>query len=205
LQNYAKNVYKHLRQFQLKKPRRLVMVIDWIQSILIVSLFSAFLIVDTFNSSVQSVQDNWSLYRCNPVMLPFASYFSPSPLSTSDNFSYCVQSMMANFAPSLTQPFSYLQSMTVDMMGSINDNMMASTSQSSALNFNVSNIFESIYGVFLNTIIEFNIIIIKIMDTQGKISGVITTLMYIMTAVQYTFESMWNGIPGKMIQTIGKL
>jgi hypothetical protein len=183
------------------------MVIDWIQSILIVLLFSAFLIVDTFNGSVQSVQDNWSLYRCNPVMLPFASYFAPkgSNVSTSDNFSYCIQTMMANFAPSLTQPFSYLQSMTVDMMGSINDNMSASTSQSSSLNLNVSSIFSSIYGVFLNTIIEFNILIIKLMDTQGKISGIITTLLYIMTAVQYTFESMWDGIPGKMIQTIGKL
>jgi hypothetical protein len=59
--------------------------------------------------------------------------------------------------------------------------------------------------VFLNTIVEFNILVIKIMDTQGKISGIITTMLYIMTAVQYTFQSMWNGIPGKMIQTMGKL
>jgi hypothetical protein len=140
-------------------------------------------------------------------MMPFAGYFAPkgTNVSTQDNFSYCVQSMMSNFAPSITQPFSYLQSMTVDMMGSINDNMMASTEQSSALNFGVSSIFESIYGVFLNTIIEFNILITKLMDAQGKISGMITTIMYIMTAVQYTFESMWAGIPGGMIRTIGRL
>jgi hypothetical protein len=112
---------------------------------------------------------------------------------------------MANFAPTITQPFSYLQSMTVDMMGSINDSMSASTEQSSSLTFSMSNIFGSIYGVFLNVIIEFNIIIIKLLDAQGKLSGIITTLLYIMTAVQYTFESMWEGIPGKMIQTIGKL
>jgi len=183
------------------------MVIDWIQSIFIVAMFSAFLIVDSFNGSVQSLQDNWVMYRCNPAMMPFAGYFAPkgTTVSTQDNFSYCVQTMMSSFAPSITQPFSYLQSMTVDMMGSINDNMMASTQQSSAMNFNVSSIFESIYGVFLNTIIEFNIIIVKLMDIQGKISGVITTIMYIMTAVQYTFESMWDGIPGGMIRTIGKL
>jgi hypothetical protein len=140
-------------------------------------------------------------------MMPFAGYFAPkgTTVSTQDNFSYCVQSMMANFAPSITQPFAYLQSMTVDMMGSINDNMLASTEQSSIFNFNVSNIFESIYGVFLNTVIEFNIIIIKLMDAQGKISGMITTILYIMTAVQYTFESMWDGIPGGMIRTIGRL
>jgi len=95
--------------------------------------------------------------------------------------------------------------MTVDMMGSINDSMAASTEQSSSLNFSMTNIFSSIYGVFLNVIVEFNVLVIKLQDTQGKISGIITTLLYVMTAVQYTFESMWNGIPGKMIQTIGKL
>ena len=57
----------------------------------------------------------------------------------------------------------------------------------------------------MGIIIEFNVLVIKLMDAQNKLAGVIATLMYIMTAVQYTFESMWNGIPGKMIQTIGKL
>jgi hypothetical protein len=183
------------------------MISDWVQSIFIIAMFSIFLAIDTFNGSVQDVQDNWNLYRCNPLMMPFASYFAPTgtTVSTSDNFSYCIQTMMANFAPTITQPFSYLQSMTVDMMGSINDSMSASTEQSSSMNFSMSNIFASIYGVFLNVIIEFNIIIIKLLDAQGKLSGIITTLLYIMTAVQYTFESMWDGIPGKLIKTMGKL
>ncbi len=183
------------------------MIMDWIQSIFILCTFSIFLAIDTFNGSVQSVQDNWSLYRCNPVMMPVASYFAPkgSTVTTQDNFSYCVQGMMTNFAPTITQPFNYLQSMTVDMMGSINDGLSASTAQSSSMNTSMTNIFGSIYGIFLNVIVEFNVLVIKLMDTQGKISGIITTILYIMTAVQYTFESMWNGIPGKMIQTIGKL
>ncbi len=183
------------------------MVSDWVQSIFIIVMFSVFLAVDTLNGSVKDVQDNWNLYRCNPLMMPFASYFAPkgTTVSTEDNFSYCIQNMMTNFAPTITQPFNYLQSMTIDMMGSINESTAASTSQSASLNFNMSSIFSSIYGVFLNIIIEFNIIIIKLLDAQGKISGIITTLLYIMTAVQYTFESMWDGIPGKMIQTIGKI
>lgn len=183
------------------------MVTDWITSIFIISMFSIFLVVDTFNGSVQSVQDNWSLYRCNPVMMPVASYFAPSgsTISTQDNFSYCVQNMMTNFAPSITQPFNYLQSMTVDMMGSINESLASSTEQSASMNTSMTGIFGSIYGIFLNVIVEFNVLVIKLMDTQGKISGIITTILYIMTAVQFTFESMWNGVPGKMIQTIGKL
>lgn len=202
-----KSESKHLRKPLRKKPRAVVMMIDWVQSVFIVAMFSLFLMADAFNGGVKSIQDNWNLYRCNPVMLPFAGNFAPkgTTLSTQDNFSYCVQNMMANFAPAMTQPFAHLQSMTVDMMGSINDNMAASTSQSSAFNFNVTTIFKSVYEVFLNIVIEFNILVIKLLDIQGKISGIITTLLYIVTSVQYTFESMWNGIPGKMIQAIGRL
>ena len=183
------------------------MMSDWVQSIFIVAMFSIFLIADAFHGSVQSVQDNWNLHRCNPAMIPFAGHFAPkgTTLSTQDNFSYCVQSMMSNFAPAFTQPFAHLQSMTVDMMGSINDNMGASVSQSSSFNFNVTSIFKSVYSVFLNVVVEFNILTTKLLDAQGKISAIMTTLLYVVTAVQYTFESMWNGIPGKMIQAIGKL
>lgn len=182
------------------------MATDWIQSITIIFLFSIFLIVDSLNGGVQSIQKNWNLYRCNPVMMPLAGFFAPpgSNVNTQDNFQYCIQTMMATFAPSITQPFSYLQSMTVDMMGSINDSLSATTEQSSWFRFSVANIFGSLYEVFLNIIVEFNIIVVKMLDTQGKLSGIITTLMYIMTAVQYTLESMWNGIPGDMLRTMDK-
>jgi hypothetical protein len=177
---------------------------DWIKTILIISIFLLFIAIDSFNSSVQSVQDNWSLYRCNPMMMPFANYFAPegTEISASDNFSFCIQSMMTSFAPSITQPFEYLQSMSVDMMGSINDSTAASTQQSSAVKTSTASIFSSIYNVFINVIVQFNMIVIKMMDVQGKISAVMTTLLYIMTAVQYTFQSMWNGIPGKMIKML---
>lgn len=183
------------------------MATDWIKSIFIIMMFSLFLVVDTYNVGIKSLQNNWNLNRCNPIMMPFAGYIAPkgSNISTQDNFSYCIQNMMTNFAPSMFQPFNYIQSMTVDMMNSINDSLYASTSNSSFFRFSMSSIFGNIYGVFLNSVIEFNILIIKIMDTQGKISGIVTTLLYIMTAVNYTFQSMWNGIPGEMIQTIGNL
>jgi hypothetical protein len=181
------------------------MFVDWIQSVSIIVMFSIFLAVDMYTGSVQELQENWVLYRCNPLMMPFAGYFAPDGTSTEDNFGYCVQNMMTAFTPSITQPFSYLQSLTTDMIGSLADNMAASTAQSSAFSFNVSNIFGGIYTIFLNIMVEFNIIIVKLLDTQGKISGIMTTLLYIMTAVQYTFESMWAGVPGKMIKVMGKL
>jgi hypothetical protein len=182
------------------------MFTDWVQSIFIILLFSLFPMVDAFTNTMKDVQSNWAANRCNPIMMPFASYIAPkgTTVNTSDNFAYCVQSLMSSFAPSILQPFSYLQNMTVDMMGDINTSLATSNEQSSWMRFSVANIIGSIYGVFLNVVVEFNVIVLKLLDVQGKLTGVITSILYIMTVVQYAFESMWNGIPGAMIKTLGK-
>jgi hypothetical protein len=181
------------------------MIFEWFQTLCIFILFFLLFSVNFYNSSVQNLQDNWALYRCNPIMMPFAGMMAPDGTTTQDNFSFCIQNIMTNFAPSITQPFAFLQSMTMDMMDSVQTSNENTTDQVSSIKFGVSDIISNIYSVFINVIVEFNIIVIKLIDTQGKISGVIASMLYIMTAVQFTFESMWNGVPGKMIQTIGKL
>ncbi len=179
---------------------------EWIQSIFIIVLFAMFPIVDTFTGAMKDVQSNWASNRCNPIMMPIAGFIAPkgTDVNTSDNFAFCVQTLMASFAPTILQPFSYLQNMSVDMMGSINDSLATSTEQSSFMTFSLSNIIGSIYGVFLNVIVEFNVIVIKLLDVQGKVTGIITSILYIMTVVQYAFESMWAGVPGAMIKAMGK-
>jgi hypothetical protein len=149
------------------------------------------------------MQDNWALYRCNPVLMPFAGFISPDGTSTQNNFSFCIQNIMASFAPTVTHPFTYLQNMTLEMVNSINTSTESSTNQTSWMTGSISGIFQNIYAIFLNVIVEFNIIIIKLIDIQGKIAGIIATILYIMTAVMNTFESMWNGVPGAMIKAIG--
>lgn len=181
------------------------MIFEWFQSLCIIFLFFILLCINLFGTSIQSIQDNWPIYRCTPIMLPFAGFISPDGSTTSDNFSYCIQSIMTSFAPTITQPFSYLQSMTSDMMESINTSNENTTDQQSEIKTGVSDIVQNLYGVFINVIIEFNMIVIKMIDTQGKLSGIMAAMMHIMTSVQYTFQSMWDGIPGVMIRTIANL
>jgi len=181
------------------------MPFEWFQSFCIVILFLILLCINVFGSGVQNVQENWALYRCSPIMIPFAGFFSPDGVTTADNFNFCIQNIIFSLAPTITQPFTYLQSMTVDMMETINENNSNTTDQTADIKGNVAEIVGNLYEVLIKIIIEFNIIVIKMVDTQGKLSGSMATIMHIMTSVQYTFESMWNGVPGVMIRTISKL
>jgi len=179
------------------------MMFEWFQTICIFFIFILLTTSNMLNTGVQNIQDNWAIYRCNPVMMPFAGYISPDGTSTKDNFSFCIQNIMSSFAPTITQPFSYLQNMTLEMTKSINTSTEKSNEQSSWLKDSIGSIFENIYSIFINVIVQFNIIVIKMIDVQGKMMAIIATIMYIMTTVMYTFECMWNGVPGAMIKAIG--
>jgi hypothetical protein len=181
------------------------MPFDWFQAFCIFISFFVLFSVNLFGSGVENIKKNWALYRCSPIMLPLAGYFSPDGTSTTKNFSFCIQNIMLSFAPTITQPFVYLQSMSIDMMGALTTSNEKTTEETSEVKGSVATIVLNLYESLINIIIEFNIIVIKMIDTQGKLSGVMAVMMHVITAVQYTFESMWNGVPGMMIRTIANV
>lgn len=178
---------------------------EWFKSAFIIFVFVVLVGNITASIGIKNVQDNWPMYRCNPLVMPFAASLSPTPTTARDNFSVCVQDMMMSFGPALTQPLSYVQSMTLGLLGQMTESSEKSTEQTSRFSFSVSSMFTSVYQVVIGIVAEFNLIIIKMMDAQGKMMGAIVTLMQIMTAVQYTFQSMWDGIPGAMVRSFDKL
>jgi hypothetical protein len=69
----------------------------------------------------------------------------------------------------------------------------------------VTNIIQSIFGVFLNIIIEFQKMMISIKDTIGKMLGIVVTMLYILDGSVKTMKSAWSGPPGKLIQSMSKI
>ena len=178
------------------------MISDIITSLVI--LFSCFLCTGLITTcgQLQNMKDNWGDYRCNPAVMPIASYLGPAGTTTSDNFSFCMQSAMSSVAPGILQPFYHLQSQTTGMMSGIAGSLSAAQEQNNNSKVQSAGIFSSIYGMFSNIVVSFNLIIIKLLSAQGKSAGILTTLLHVMTTVQYTFESMWKGVPGKMIKAL---
>jgi hypothetical protein len=93
----------------------------------------------------------------------------------------------------------------IETYNSLMNSRKVKTDKTFDIKSKVTDIFKNIFAVFINVVIEFNIVIIKLIDTQGKMSAIIASILQIMTTVQYTFESMWNGIPGDIIRFMPKL
>jgi hypothetical protein len=116
-----------------------------------------------------------------------------------------VQEFAMNAAPALTQPLSYVQSMTLQVLSAMTQNSERSMEQSGKFAAGTSGMFSSIYKVLAGVVAEFNILTVKLMDSQNKVMGTMTSMMYILTTVQYTFMSMWKGVPGQLLRGAEKL
>jgi hypothetical protein len=68
----------------------------------------------------------------------------------------------------------------------------------------ITSIIQSVFGIFLNLIIEFQKITIGIKDLFGKTIGIMITLMYVMDSSIKTMQSTWNGPPGQLVRALGK-
>jgi hypothetical protein len=158
--------------------------------------FVAQIIVMMYFKSALEIRENWSLYRCNPPYWIFSE-------NVSDDFNYCIQNTQVNLMGYLLQPMNYMISSLSSMSSNFNDSINQIRFLFSGTRDFVTNIVQSIFGVFLNMIIEFQKMIISIKDMVGKMIGIVVTIMYILDGSIKTMNSSWAGPPGQLVRAIG--
>jgi hypothetical protein len=68
----------------------------------------------------------------------------------------------------------------------------------------ITGIIQNTFGVFLNIMIGFQKIMISMRDMVNKLVGVMATLMYVLQGALFTMESLWAGIMGQLVRSLGK-
>lgn len=163
--------------------------------IIFVLLFiSNFLIV-----GVNNIKKNWPLYRCNPVVMPFAGVFGHDPAT---NMVYCVQSMQSEYMTYLLEPIHY----ALSAVESIGSNLMSDMQQIRKLSGNMSSFsignFTTVFTKFENIRIEFHRILVKFKDIMSRLLGSMLTFCYIFIGGMDTGQSIINGPIGGAIKAI---
>jgi hypothetical protein len=170
---------------------------NWINFVYVNLAFGLYIAGVFFFSQLQNVKDNWATYRCNPMYMPLAD-------DIDSNFVYCIQNSMSSFMGFIMQPLTFLTSSMSGMLsGFLNEINMVRAMFDKIRTF-ISSSIQSIFGVFLNLVIEFQKIIIGIKDLVGKSIGIMVTLMYVLDGSVKTMKSAWNGPSGQLVQALGK-
>ena len=170
---------------------------NWVNFLYVNIAFAIYIAGVFYYSQVAQIKANWPLYRCNPMYMFLAD-------DIQENFTYCVQNMQTSFMGYLLQPLTFItSSLTTSLSGFMGDIQNIRAMFNKVRTF-FSSIIESVFGVFLNLIIEFQRITIGIKDLIGKTIGIMVSLMYVMDGSVKTMNSTWNGPPGQMVRALGK-
>lgn len=170
-------------------------------TIIIIVIFLGLYISNVLAIGMKKVQDNWPLYRCSPAVMPFASLFGHD---VGDNFMQCIQTTQSGYMDYLMLPLNNI----ISMVGSIATKIVKDTSNIrnfvGELRDKIMGIFKNIFGVFTNILTGFQKIIIALRDMIQKVVAIVATLMFIMQGSLYTMQSMWGGVFGQMIRSLGR-
>lgn len=172
---------------------------DIVLSIVIIILFISIYAVNIVNIGMENIKKNWPLYRCNPMIMPMASYFGHDP---AENFTYCIQNMQGAYMGHLLQPTHYAMSLFQNTIGQLGEDINWVRKKISSLTGNLTNIFGSILGIFINLLIEFQRMIIKLKDTMGKIVGTMATTIYLVESSIMTGKSIMEGPIGDTLNFV---
>lgn len=170
---------------------------NWINFLYVNIAFGIYIAAVFYYSQLAIIKSNWPLYRCNPMYMVLAD-------NVEENFVYCIQSMQTSFMGYLLQPLTFITGSLTTMMGGFMGDIQNIRAMFNKIRTFFSNIIQSIFGIFLNLIIEFQRITIGIKDLIGKTIGIMVSLMYILDGSIKTMNSTWNGPPGQLVRALGK-
>jgi hypothetical protein len=170
---------------------------NWIHFIYINLAFIIYIIIIFYLSSIQDIKANWSLYRCNPLYMPLSD-------NIEKDFTYCIQNIQTGFMGYLLQPITFVTSTLSGSMSNFMEEINMVRAMFNKIRTFISSIIQSVFGVFLNLVIEFQKITISIKDLMGKTIGIMVTIMYLMDGSIKTMNSTWNGPSGQMVRVLGK-
>jgi hypothetical protein len=172
---------------------------DFLLTIIIIIIFIGLYFINILGVGVQHIKDNWPLYRCNPVVIPFAGMFGKD---VGSNFTYCIQNMQQSYMGELLKPIHYATSLLGNIGSEISDALNSVRAFFNKIRNFITHIIQEIMGVFLNLLIGIQRLTINIKDLFAKMMGVLATLLYILSGSIMTMNATWSGPPGQLVRTL---
>ena len=168
-------------------------------TLIILFSFSLFYLINFMTIGKKKIEENWPEYRCNPAVMPFADFFGHN---STENFVYCIQNMQTDYIGYLLTPVHY----SLNLINQMGEDLGKATESTRVKFFNNrifhTEIIESIFGVFLNTLIQFQKVTIKIKEIISKMVGVSATMLYMVDGAAKTGNSVWKGPIGGTLRTV---
>ena len=166
---------------------------EWIYFIYVNIGFIILNMAIVYFGSIAEIKRNWPLYRCNPMYMWLSD-------DMDEDFTGCIQTMQSDFMPDLLEPLNYVVDQLSTMGLGFMDEIQSVRIMFDYIRTQITGVFNKIFGIFINLIIEFTKIGISLKDMMNKQLGIVTVMLYL---VQGTGTSVSSGL--KMFEPISQI
>jgi hypothetical protein len=172
---------------------------DLLNAIFIIVVFIGLYIANILAIGKKNIEKNWPIYRCSPLVMPFANMFGHDVMK---NFTYCIQTMQTDFMGPLLAPSNYsnlVVSKSIEQTTKTNENTMG---MFSFMRDTVLNNLITLYNVLGNMGITLQYMVQKLKSMMHKMSGVYKATYSTMQTSAIAAESTWKALPGQLLRAL---
>ena len=174
---------------------------DVSHTLLIILGFVGLLVAAAVSVGIREIEKNWPKHRCNPgVMLTAGFLFG---YDTQENFMYCIQNAQSGYMKYLMVPFNYMFTLVGNVANQLVKNIQSIRQFINKLKEKILRALQDVMGVVFNVIITFQKIMISMRDMMNKLVGIFATVLHLMLGCMWTIKSMWDGVAGTLVRSLG--
>lgn len=179
-----------------------MLIKDLMVLLVVILLLGIVYAANMYAVGIENIKRNWSKYKCNPTIMPFAGLYGYDPF---DNFTQCISQIQSAQIGKHLLP---LQSIFGVFEAVLKDNLKANNAMRNKFSLfsgKSTSIFKGIFNSFGNIGIAVQEVIIRMKDMLSKLFATVMLLAHFVDGMQKTGASAWNGPIGKTIRTVGKV
>lgn len=145
------------------------------------------------------IKDNWTKYRCNPLIVPFASFFNENAF---DNFGQCLFSQTAGYMSIFLQPIHQMIEIITTIFTSFKDSIQEIRKVILKIRIFFQWVVKDVMQRIQDVAGTMQFFFAKLKSIFGKSYAIFVTISYTMFTAYQSFLSIWNGPIGWTARTL---
>ena len=164
--------------------------------------FAILVIVNFLSIGLKKIEENWEIYRCNPLVMPIAGLLGKNP---TENMAECIKNMQSGYMSILMQPIDMNFSILTEIASSITAKIGETMSFIDGMRDMIGSITVGMFGTFSGIMSGFALSMMAVRDIVSRLTATTFLLLYSVTSLLNGARSLWNGPPGQGVRGLSNL
>tara|TARA_Y100000389_G_C17461674_1_gene522220 strand:+ start:61 stop:960 length:900 start_codon:yes stop_codon:yes gene_type:complete len=161
--------------------------------------FGFLMIANFISIGLKKIEDNWHLYRCNPLVMPLAGLLGKNPTA---NMAECIKQMQGEYMSVLMQPIDFNFGMLTQIASTLSSSISESMTFVDGFRDMIGSLTIGIFGAFSSIISGFTLTIMAIRDIVARLTAVVFLINHAIQSLLWGGESLWKGPPGQITRAL---